>query len=208
MTMLKGLIGKKVGMTRLFLDEGQAVPVTVLQVGPCKVVQIKTLDKDKYCALQLGFGEKRAKLVNKPTGGHFAKAGVEATKVLREFKVEDTAEFELGQELTAEFFKPGDKVKVTGQSKGRGFTGVVKRHNFSGGRATHGCTTHDLPGSIGASAYPARVIRGKKMPGQYGNTRKQVKNLSVVDVRPEENLVVVKGQVPGANGGIVIVEKV
>lgn len=204
--MLKGLIGKKVGMTRLFLDEGKAVPVTVLQVGPCRVVQIKTKEKENYSALQLGFGSKRSKLVNKPMQGHYAKAGVEPAAVLREFRVDDTGDFEVGQEVTAEIFKPGDKVKVTGRSKGRGFSGVVKRHNFAGGRATHGCTTHDKPGSIGASAYPARVVKGKKMPGHYGNARTQVKNLKVVDVRPEENLVVVKGQVPGANGGVVVVE--
>lgn len=204
--MLKGLIGKKVGMTRLFLGEGRAVPVTVLQVGPCRVVQIKTKEKEKYGALQLGFGAKRAKLVNKPMQGHYDKAGVEPAAVLREFRVDETEGYEVGQEVTAAMFKPGDKVKVTGRSKGRGFTGVVKRHNFAGGRATHGCTTHDKPGSIGASAYPARVVKGKKMPGHYGNTRTQVKNLQVVDVRPEENLVVVRGQVPGANGGVVVVE--
>lgn len=206
--MLNGLIGEKVGMTRLFLEEGRAVPVTVLRVGPCRVVQIKTKDKEKYSALQVGFGVKRAKVVNKPLTGHYTKAGLEPNAVLREFRVDETEEYEVGQELTADMFKTGDKVKVTGRSKGRGFTGVVKRHNFSGGHATHGCTTHDKPGSIGASAYPARVVKGKKMPGHHGNARSQVKNLQVVDVRPEENLVVVKGQVPGANGGIVIVEKV
>ena len=205
--MLNGLIGKKIGMTRLFLGEGRAVPVTVLEVGPCTVVQVKSQEKEAYNALQLGFGAKREKSVNKPAAGHFAKAGVEAKSVLKEFRVDDPAEYEVGQELTAEMFEPGQKVHVTGRSKGRGFTGVVKRHGFSGGRATHGCTTHDAPGSIGMSATPARVLRGKRMPGRYGNDRTQVRNLKVVDVRPEHNLVMVKGAVPGANGGIVIIEK-
>jgi len=205
--MLKGLIGKKVGMTRLFLEEGRAVAVTVLEVGPCHVVQIKTEDNDQYNALQLGFGAKKAKNVNKPTAGHFKKAGVEATSTLREFRVEDVADFEVGQTITADMFKMGDSVNVTGKSKGRGFSGVVKRHNFGGGRDTHGCTTHDAPGSIGQSADPSRVFKGVRLPGHYGAERKQVRNLKIVDVRPEQNLVVVRGAVPGPNGGIVLVEK-
>ncbi|MBU1274127.1 MAG: 50S ribosomal protein L3 [Proteobacteria bacterium] len=205
--MLKGLIGKKIGMTRLFLDEGRAVPVTVLQVGPCTVVQVKTPDKEQYSALQLGFGEKKAARVNKPAAGHFAKAGVESRAVLKEFRVDDTAEFQVGQEFTADMFARGEKVNVTGRTKGRGFSGVVKRHGFSGGRKTHGCTTHDLPGSIGQSADPARVVKGRRMPGRYGNDRMQARNLKVVDVRPEDNLVLVRGAVPGARGGIVFIEK-
>ena len=205
--MLKGLIGKKIGMTRLFLEEGRAVPVPVLQVGPCTVVQVKNQDNDSYSALQLGFGEKKASRVSKPAAGHFAKAGVEPQAVLKEFRVADTSEFEVGQRITAEIFAPGEKVHVTGRSKGRGFSGVVKRHGFGGGRKTHGCTTHDAPGSIGMSADPARVLKGKRMPGRYGNTRSQVRNLKVVDVRPEDNLVLVKGAVPGARGGIVFIEK-
>ncbi|MEW5914296.1 MAG: 50S ribosomal protein L3 [Thermodesulfobacteriota bacterium] len=205
--MLKGLIGKKVGMTRLYLGEGRAVPVTVLQVGPCTVVQVKNGEKETYNALQLGFGPKKAKALNKPQTGHFTKAGVEPKAVLREFRVGDPAEYKVGQEITAEMFKPGEKVHVTGRSKGRGFTGVVKRHGFSGGKATHGCTTHDKPGSIGASADPSRVLPGKRMPGRMGYVRTQARNLQVVDVRPEHNLVLVKGAVPGANGGIIIIEK-
>jgi len=204
--MLKGLIGKKIGMTRLFLEGGRSVPVTVLEVGPCTVTQVKTAEKDKYQAVQLGFGAKK-KRVNKPMAGHFGKAGVEPAAVLREFRVEDAGAFEVGQTVTAEIFSPGEKINVTGRSKGRGFTGVVKRHNFSGGRATHGCTTHDKPGSIGQSADPARVMKGKKMPGQHGNRRCTVRNLKVVDVRPQENLVLVAGAVPGANGGIVYLNK-
>lgn len=205
--MLNGLIGKKVGMTRLFLEEGKVVPVTLLLVGPCQVVQVKTPAKEKYSAVQLGWGPKKASRVNKPLTGHFKKAGLEPVRVLREFRVEDIESFSVGQEFKADLFAAGDKVKVTGTSKGRGFTGVVKRHNFSGGRNTHGCTTHDAPGSIGASADPSRVMKGRRMPGQYGNQRSQASNLKVVDVRPEQNLVIVKGAVPGPNGGIVIVEK-
>ncbi len=205
--MLKGLIGKKLGMTRLFLQEGRVVPVTVLEVGPCTVVQVKTPEKDNYAAVQLGFGAKKPRRVNKPQTGHFKKHGVEPVQVLKEFRVEDASEFEPGQTFTAEFFAKGDKVKVTGRSKGRGFTGVVKRHGFAGGRATHGCTTHDKPGSIGMSADPARVLKGKRMPGHHGNARTTVRNLEVVDVRPKENLVLVAGPVPGANGGIVYLEK-
>lgn len=205
--MLNGLIGKKIGMTRLFVQGGRSLPVTVLEVGPCTVVQVKTPEREKYSAVQLGFGAKKAERVSKPLRGHFAKADAEPTAVLGEFRVDDAAEFEVGQTFTAEVFSPGEKVNVTGRSKGRGFTGVVKRHNFAGGRKTHGCTTHDKPGSIGQSADPARVVKGKKMPGQYGNVRKTVRNLKVVDVRPEENLVVVAGAVPGANGGIVYLHK-
>jgi large subunit ribosomal protein L3 len=205
--MLKGMIGKKVGMTRLFLEEGKVVPVTLLLVGPCQIVQVKTPLKEKYAAVQLGWGPKKASRVNKPLTGHFKKAGLEPVRVLREFRVEDVESFSVGQEFKADLFAAGDKVKITGTSKGRGFTGVVKRHNFGGGRDTHGCTTHDAPGSIGASADPSRVMKGRRMPGQHGNHRSQASNLKVVDVRPEQNLVIVKGAVPGPNGGIVIVEK-
>jgi large subunit ribosomal protein L3 len=205
--MLKGLIGKKIGMTRLFLDGGRVVPVTVLQMGPCQVVQVKTPKREAYAAVQLGWGVKKASRVNKPLTGHYKKAGVEPMAVLREFRVDDPGAFSVGQQVTADLFSAGDKVLVTGQSKGRGFTGVVKRHNFGGGRDTHGCTTHDAPGSIGASADPSRVTKGRKMPGQHGSARTQARNLKVVDVRPEANLVLVKGSVPGPNGGIVIVEK-
>ena len=205
--MLKGLIGKKLGMTRLFMENGREVPVTMLEVGPCTVVQVKTPDKEAYAAVQLGYGKRSEKRVNKPDAGHFKKAGVEAAVVLREFRVADLSGLEAGQTLTAEMFAIGDKVNVTGNSKGRGFAGVMKRHNFGGGRATHGCTTHRSPGSIGNSATPSKVHRGRKMPGQYGNTRIQARNLRVVDVRPENNLVLVRGSVPGATGSIVILEK-
>ncbi len=205
--MLKGLIGRKLGMTRLFLEGGRVVPVTLIEAGPCTVVQVKDAQRDRYQAVQLGFGRRKKSRVNKPMAGHFAKAGVEPAAVLKEFPVEDAGQFEVGQVFTAEVFAPGDKVKVTGRSKGRGFAGVVKRHGFSGGPETHGCTTHDKPGSIGMSATPSKVHKGKKLPGHYGNRRTTVKNLKVVDVRPEQNLVVVAGAVPGPNGGIVYLQK-
>ncbi len=207
MAMLKGLIGKKVGMTRLFIQGGRSVAVTLLEVGPCTVMQVKNPEKDKYSAVQLGFGTKKAKNVNKPETGHFKKAGQEPCKVLKEFRVDDPSQFEVGQSFTAEFFAPGEKVHVTGRTKGRGYSGVIKRHGFNGGRDTHGCTTHRRPGSIGMSATPARVLKNKRMPGQYGNERRQVRNLTIVDVRPENNLVAVHGAVPGPNGGIVLLEK-
>ena len=208
MAMLNGLIGKKVGMTRIFGQAGRQIPVTVLQVGPCQVVQVKTPEQDRYAAVQLGFGTQKASRVNKPLKGHFAKAGLEPGRVLKEFKVEDPSQYTAGDTVTAEMFAPGDVVNVVGRTKGRGFSGVVRRHNFAGGKDTHGCTTHAKPGSIGASADPARVVKGKKMPGQYGNARRTVRNLKVVDVRPEQNLVLVKGAVPGANGGVIYLLKV
>jgi large subunit ribosomal protein L3 len=205
--MLKGIIGKKLGMTRLFLEAGRSVPVTVIQAGPCHVVQVKDQATDGYAAVQLGFGEKRAKRVSKPRAGHFAKASVEPKAVLKEFRVAETGEYQVGQEITAELFAMGDKVHVTGRSKGRGYTGVIKRHGFAGGKETHGVTTHDKPGSIGMSADPSRVHKGKKMPGQHGSQKKTVKNLKVVDVRPDQNLVIVAGAVPGANGSVVYLRK-
>jgi large subunit ribosomal protein L3 len=205
--MLEGMIGRKLGMTRLFLEAGRSVPVTVIQAGPCQVVQVKDQVTDGYAAVQLGFGDKRAKRVTKPLGGHFAKASVEPKSVLKEFRVAETGDYQVGQEVTAELFAMGDKVHVTGRSKGRGYTGVVKRHGFAGGKDTHGVTTHDKPGSIGMSADPSRVHKGKKMPGQHGSQKKTVKNLKVVDVRPDQNLVIVAGAVPGANGSVVYLRK-
>jgi large subunit ribosomal protein L3 len=201
------MIGRKLGMTRLFMEAGRSVPVTVIQAGPCQVVQVKDQGTDGYAAVQLGFGDKRAKRVTKPLGGHFAKASVEPKAVLKEFRVADTGDYQVGQEITAELFAMGDKVHVTGRSKGKGYTGVVKRHGFAGGKDTHGVTTHDKPGSIGMSADPSRVHKGKKMPGQHGSQRKTVKNLKVVDVRPDQNLVIVAGAVPGANGSVVYLRK-
>ncbi len=205
--MSKGIIAKKIGMTGVYTPDGRYVPVTVLQAGPCVVTQIKTEATDGYPALQLGFDEKRAKRVNKPLKGHMAKSGEKLFAHLREFAVDDPAEYTLGQEITTGLFEVGDKVDITGTTKGRGFSGVIKRHGFHGGRATHGSKSHRVPGSIGCSAWPSKVIKGKKMPGQYGDARKTIKNLEIIDIRPEENLLFVKGAVPGAKSGLILVRK-
>lgn len=206
--MISGLLGKKVGMTRLFLEEGRAVPVTVLLVGPCSVVQVKDDAKDGYNAVQIGYGYKKEKLVNKPRSGHFKKAGVEAMAHLKEFRVNETGEFEPGQTIGAEIFQIGEKVDIRGRSKGMGFQGVMKRWGFNGARASHGVhRVHRSPGSIGCSATPSKVIKGKKMPGQTGDRQVIVKNLEVVDVRPEDNLIMVKGAVPGSRNSLVTVHK-
>lgn len=205
--MSKGLIGKKLGMTSLFMPDGQYIPVTVIEVGPCTVTQVKTEATDGYNALQLGFGAKKAKNVNKPLAGHLKKAGEKIHSVLREFPVEDPADFNPGQEIAVDMFTVGESVTVTGTTKGRGFSGVVKRHGFSGGKKTHGCKSHAVPGSIGCSAWPSRVFKGKKLPGHYGVERRTIKNLTVVDIRPAENLLLVKGPVPGPRTGTVLIKK-
>ena len=206
--MVQGLMGIKLGMTRVFMGEGIAVPVTVLKVGPCRVVQKKEEGRDGYTAIQLGFFAKKEKRTTKPLLGHFKAAGVDPMAHLKEFPVDDAGEYELGQELGVSLFEPGDVVHITGNSKGRGFAGVMKRHGFSGGRATHGCKTHRSPGSIGCSAYPSRVMKGKKMPGHMGNQKTTIKNLLVLDVRPEQDLMIVKGAVPGSRNSLVTVRKV
>ncbi|WP_027389374.1 50S ribosomal protein L3 [Chrysiogenes arsenatis] len=201
---MKSIIGKKIGMTQLFTEDGRAIPVTVLQAGPCKVVQVKTVEIDGYQAVQIGFEEiVKEKLVSKPLKGHFAKAGVEAQRYLREVRVDDVAPFNVGQEFTATIFNAGEKVDVTGISKGKGFQGVIKRHGFGGGRATHGSTFHRAPGSIGMCATPSRTFKNKKMPGRMGGDQVTVEKLEVVKVMAEQNLILVKGAVPGAKGGIV-----
>lgn len=201
------LFGKKMGMTRFFLEEGGSIPVTVLRVGPCVVIQKKTAEKEGYNALQLGFEEQKTGRVNKPLRGHFKPAGERCFKYLREVRVEDPASFELGQEIRSDLFQRGDVVHVTGTSKGRGFSGVVKRWGFGGGRKSHGSRSHRIPGSIGCSATPGRVQKGKKLPGHYGGQRVTVKNLKVVDVRPEMNVVLVKGAVPGSRNSLVEIRK-
>jgi len=205
--MSKGLIGKKIGMMGLFTPEGQHIPVTVVQVGPCSVTQIKTIDTDGYNALQLGFGEKKKSRVNKPMEGHFKKSGETCFGFLREIRVENPAEYSLGQAIKPDIFEIGQRVDVTGVTKGRGFSGVIKRHGFHGGKKTHGSHSHRIPGSIGCSATPAKVIKGKKMPGQYGNQRKTIRNLEIVDIRPEENIMLIKGAIPGSGLGIVEIKK-
>jgi large subunit ribosomal protein L3 len=205
--MIKGLLGKKLGMTGYFSPQGEYLPVTVIEAGPCVVTQIKTLASDGYNALQLGFNEKKKSRANKPLCGHFKKSGEQCFAFLREFLVENPEEYSLGQELSLEMFNIGDRVDVIGTTKGRGFSGVIKRHGFHGGRKTHGSKSHRIPGSIGCSAWPSKVIRGKKMPGQYGNQRQTVRNLEIIDIRPKENLLLIKGGVPGAKSGLVEVNK-
>jgi len=205
--MCKGLIGKKLGMTGIYTPEGERVPVTVLQVGPCVITQIKTVATDGYNALQLGFGEKKASRINKPIEGHLKKSGQEGFAFLREVLVDNPDEFSLGQTISPDIFKVGERVEVTGRSKGRGFAGVIKRHGFHGGKKTHGSHSHRIPGSIGCSATPAKVIKGKKMPGHFGNERNTVRNLEIIDIRPEQNLIMIKGAVPGSKSGLVVINK-
>ena len=204
--MTKGLIGKKLGMTQIFSDEGVAVPVTVIEVEPSVIIQKKTKETDGYDALQLGYGRIKQKNVTKPLQGHFKKADKGLFRVLREFPLELEGA-EPGQELTAEVFEPGDYVDIVGTSKGKGFAGVMKRHGFGGGRATHGSMFHRAPGSIGASADPSRVFKGTRLPGHMGDERKTVQNLLVWAVRPEMNVILVRGAVPGSKNGFVMIKQ-
>ncbi len=201
--MLNKLYGKKLGMTRYFLQEGKSVPVTILQVGPCVVTQKKSVEKEGYNAVQIGYGPKKENRVNRPIKGHQKAAGKGYFAYLREVRVEDSAVFDLGQEIKSDIFSAGDIVTVIGSSKGRGFAGVMKRWGFGGGRKTHGSRSHRIPGSIGCSASPGRVQKGRKLPGQMGNERVTVKNLKIVDVRPEMDIVLVAGAVPGSKNGFV-----
>jgi large subunit ribosomal protein L3 len=210
MLMVDGLIGVKVGMTQVFEEDGKIVPATVIKTGPCIVVQKKVKEKDGYDALQLGLVEFiRPSRVKKPRAGHFKKANVPPVRILREFRFDDSAEpLKVGDQiLVNQVFQPEDTVDVAGTSKGRGFAGLVKRHHFAGGAATHGSMFHRAPGSIGASAYPSRVLPGMRAAGHMGNERVSVQNLRVVRVQEQENLLIVKGAIPGRNGGYVIVTK-
>lgn len=204
-----GIYGRKLGMTRIFEEDGSVVPVTVIEAGPCFVVQKKTAAKDGYEAVQVGFERRPLAKCNKPEQGHLEKHGSKSGfAVLKELKVDSAEAYESGQEITVEQFAIGDRLRVTGTSKGRGFAGTVKRWGFRIGPMTHGSMSHRAPGSIGASAYPSRVIKGKKMPGHMGNARVTVKNLEVIDVRPEDNLLLVKGSVPGPRRGLLFIQKV
>lgn len=199
-----GILGKKVGMTRVYSELGVAIPVTVIEAGPCKILQVKSEKKDGYNAIQVGFGPKQEKRVNKPMQGHFQKSGGEMYYHIREFRIEDPEKYEAGQTVNLQdLFNVGDIVDVRGKSKGRGFQGVMKRHGFGGGGAGHGSGFHRAPGSIGCSAYPGRVVKGKKMAGRMGNDTILKKNLIVIDVRAEDNVILVKGPVPGANNGLI-----
>ncbi len=206
--MCKGLIGKKLGMTGVFTPEGDYIPVTVVQLGPCVVTQVKTEATDGYNAIQIGFGDRKAKRVTQPLKGHFAKSGKKYFAVLKEFSADNPAQYTPGQTINiADVFKIGENVDVAGTTKGRGFAGVIKRHGFHGGKDTHGCMSHRITGSIGASAWPSRVVKGKKMPGHLGNERRTTRNLLIVDVRPEENIVMLKGAVPGHISGVIEIRK-
>jgi large subunit ribosomal protein L3 len=207
MAMVNALIGKKVGMSRVFSSEGGVTPVTVLQVGPCTITQIKTVARDGYNALQLGFGSRKPKSTSKPVLGHVKKSGKGPFTCLREVKVSEVEEFELGQELGADIFQVGEIIHVTGTSKGKGFAGTVKRWSFTRGPMTHGSMNKRPPGSIGSSAWPSRVVPGKKMPGHMGNRRVTMKNLRVVDVRPDQNVILVQGAVPGGRNGILMIRR-
>ena len=204
---MKSLIGKKLGMTQIFDDEGRCIPVTVVEAGPCSVVQRKTVETDGYEAVQLGFGEQKEQRVNKSLLGHFKKAGVAPARELAEVIVGADDETKAGDTLTAGVFEEVNFVDVIGKTKGKGFQGVVKRHGFSGGRASHGSHMHRRPGSIGMCTFPGRVFKGKKMAGQMGDTSITVQNLKVVEVRAEENLVLLKGAVPGANGSTLVLRE-
>jgi large subunit ribosomal protein L3 len=203
-----GIIARKVGMTQVYAADGKAIPVTVVKAGPCVVVQRKSKSKDGYDSVQLGLvEERRVKHVNKPSKGHFDKAGLPPCRVLRELRVAQGDAQKPGDRVSVEIFAPGDKVKVQGTSKGKGFQGVVKRHHFRGGAATHGSMFHRAPGSIGASSFPSRVFKGTRMGGRMGGDRVTVKNLEVVRVDAENNLLVVRGAVPGARGTLLYIRK-
>jgi large subunit ribosomal protein L3 len=205
--MVSSLIGKKLGMSQVFSPEGEAIPVTVIQVGPCTVTQIKSLENDGYNAIQLGFGEGKPKRIPKPQLGHLKNCGKGPFTALREVRVDEIKDFELGQEIRVDIFEVGERVNIIGTSKGKGFAGTIKRWNFSRGPMSHGGMNKRPPGSIGCSATPARVIKGRKMPGQMGDRQVTVKGVKVVDVRAEENLILIKGAVPGGRNGTVVVKK-
>ena len=207
--MSPGILGKKIGMTQMFRPDGQVVPVTLLKAGPCMVVQRKTPTTDGYDAVQLGLVENiKERRINKPIAGHLKKAGVGGSKFMREFDLQPgDDDFKAGDQVLVDQFKPKDKVDVIGISKGRGFAGLVKRHHFGGGAATHGSMFHRAPGSIGASSFPSRVLPGMRMAGHMGHSRVTVRNLEVIEVDTEDNVLVVKGAVPGPNGGYVVVRR-
>ncbi len=206
---MPGLLAKKLGMTNIFAEDGTMIPVTVLQAGPCSVITVKTKEKDGYEAIQLGFGEKKEKLVRKPQLEYYKKVGLKPAAFLKEFRNFETAKYKVGDELKVEIFTVGDKVKVVGKSKGKGFQGVMRRHNFGGvGGTTHGQSDRlRAPGSIGSSSYPSRVFKGQRMAGRMGFTQITVRNLKVVKILPEQNIVMVKGAVPGAINSIVEINK-
>ena len=207
--MKKAILGKKIGMTQIFVSDGRLVPVTVVEAGPCTVVMVKTEDRDGYEAIQVGFGElseqRAKKLLNKPELGHFSKKGVAPSRYLREFRLEDISSYSVGDTIKADVFAEGDKIDVVGTSKGHGYTGVIQRWNQHTGPMAHGSKYHRGVGSMGANSTPSRVFKNKHMPGQYGGDRVTVQNLEVVKVDAERNLLMIKGAIPGANGSLVMV---
>jgi large subunit ribosomal protein L3 len=205
---MKGILGRKVGMTQVFNDNGEAVPVTVIEAGPCYVVQLRVPEKEGYRAVQLGFESVKPRKLTQGQRGHLDKAGVPALRYLREFRMRENESYEVGQQVEVDIFQPGERVDVVGTSKGRGFAGVVKRHGFKGGPHTHGQSDRErAPGSIGACASPGRVWKGMRMPGHMGSRRVTSQNIEVVLVDPDRNLLAVKGSVPGASGGLVVIKE-
>ncbi len=203
--MKKALIARKIGMTQIFVEDGSLVPVTVLQAGPCTVTQVKTVDNDGYSAIQVGFEDKKEKHTTKPEQGHFEKAGVSFKRFVKEFRLENAEEFVVGQEITASVFEAGDKIDVSGTSKGKGYQGAIKRHNFSRGPMAHGSKYHRHAGSMGMASFPGKVFRGNKLPGHMGAEATTIQNLEIVRVDAEQNLILVKGAVPGPKKSIVTV---
>ena len=204
---MKNILGRKVGMTQIFGENGEFIPVSVVKAGPLVVIQKKTIEKDGYNAIQVGFDDMKEKKANKPLKGHFAKAEAGLKEVLQEIKVEDPEAFEIGQEIKVDIFEAGDKIDIVGTSKGKGTQGVVKRHGFSTGRKTHGSKFHRMPGGMGASASPGRVWKGHRMAGRMGNERVTVQNLEVVKVDVEKNLILIKGAIPGPKKGFVTIKQ-
>lgn len=204
---MKAILGKKIGMTQVFNEDGTVVPVTVVEAGPLSVVQKKTEENDGYNAIQIGFKVHKENRVNKPKKGHFDKAGVEYKKYLREFRTENLDQYEIGQEIKADIFKSGDKVDVSGVSKGKGFQGTIKRHNQHRGPMSHGSHYHRSPGSMGAASDPSKVFKGKKLPGHMGHEKVTVSNLEIVRADAEKNLLLIKGAVPGPRGGLLTIKE-
>jgi len=202
-----GLIGRKIGMTQIYGDKGDVIPITVIEAGPCTITEVRTADRNGYGAVQLGFGTNKETRYTKPVLGQFAKRNLPPSRYLREFRVADPAGYEVGKRLTVELFEKGQYIDVQGITKGRGFTGVVKRYGFAAGHASHGPTAGKQPGSIGASAYPSRVVKGKRLPGRMGGVRLTIKNLQVVAVDAEQNVLMVRGAVPGPVRGLLLVRK-
>lgn len=205
--MKKGIIAKKIGMTQIFSEDGSLIPVTVLQAGPCYVTQVKTIENDGYEAVQVGFDDVREKLVTKPVKGHLDKAGVQTLRFMKEFKFENASDYKLGQEIKADIFEAGDKIDVTGKSKGKGFQGAIKRHGQSRGPMAHGSKYHRHAGSNGACSDPSKVFKGKKMPGQMGAVKVTVQNLEIVRIDAEDNLILVKGAIPGPRKSTVVLKE-